>query len=221
MKTYFDIIRDISNLRWSVVDPDPTSFTEVQKAIKLAVAQAHSFIWGLDDFPFKIKKEAVKVNKGQNALLAPKGNILNIWVEGKGCYLEEIKPNEADFLSSEAKGNPICFWCEFGDEGAEIHFYPKAEQDCTMMIRYITNFKAKAQDGTLKVNLEDMDDMLNLPDDKSVEDAYLHCLNTKVMEYLIADRTDENYQPYQKEFMEAYGALLTMTGVKREHRFVV
>ena len=43
MKTYFDIIRNISNMRWSIVDPDPTSFVEVQKSVKLAVAQAHAY----------------------------------------------------------------------------------------------------------------------------------------------------------------------------------
>lgn len=221
MKTYFDIIRDVSNLRWSVVDPDPTSFAEVQKAVKLAIVQANSYIWSLNDFPFKIKKEIIQLNKGQNALLAPKGNIIETWFENGGTYLEEIQAHDADFLSSEKSGTPVCYWVEFGDLGAELHLYPKPEQDMTLFIRYLTDYKARAQTGDLKVNLEEMDDVLNLPDDKTVEDLYLHCLNAKAMEYLIADSTDENYQPYQKEFMEAYKALLNLTGVRKEPRLIV
>ncbi len=220
MKTYFDIIRDVSNLRWSVVDPDPTSFAEVQKAVKLAVAQANSYIWSLDDFPFKIKKEIVKINKGQSALLAPKGNVIEVWTENGNSYLEEIKAKDADFLSVEKSGAPVCYWLEFGDSGAEIHLYPKPERDLTLFVRYLTNYKARSQTGDLKVNLEEMDDTLNLPDDRTVEDLYLHCLNCKAMEYLIADTTDENYQPYQKEFLEAYKALLKLTGVKLEPRLI-
>lgn len=218
MKTYFDIIRDISNLRWAVVDPDPTSFAEVQKAIKLAAAQAHSYIWSLDDFPFKVKKDIVRLSKGQNALVAPKGNVVEVWVDGENAYLEEITPKDADFLSSETVGTPSCFWIEFGEKGAEIHLYPKPDKECLLFVRSITNYKARGQDGQLKVNLEEMDDVLNLPEDSTVEDLYLHCLNTKAMEYLIADTTDENYTPYQKEFMEAYRALLKLTGAKLEPR---
>lgn len=221
MKTYFDIIRNISNLRWSIVDPDPTSFAEVQKAVKLAAAQANSYIWSLEDFPFKIKKEIVSLKKGQTALVAPKGNLIEVWIEGGKSYLEEVTAKQADFFSSEKEGQPAYFWLEFGDLGAELHLYPKPDQPYTLMMRYTTDYKARSQQGDLKVNLEDMDDTLNLPDDRTIEDLYLHCLNTKAMEYLIADTTDENYQPYQKEFLEAYRSLLKLTGVKIEPRLVI
>ena len=221
MKSYFDIIRDVSNLRWSINDPNPTSFAEVQASVKLAIAQANSYIWSLNDFPFKVKKEAVNLSKGQNAVLAPKGNLLEVWIDGAKSYLEQISPKEADFLSSAKYGNPTKYWIEFGDKGAQIHLYPIPEKSCTVLMRYITNYKACSKLGEPKINLSDMDDVLNLPEDKTIEDLYLHCLNTKSMEYLIADSGDENYVPYQKEFMEAYKALLKYTGIKIEPRLVV
>lgn len=220
MKSYFDIIRDISNLRWSIVDPDPTSFAEVQRAVKLAVTQANSYIWSLDDFPFRIKKDIRKISKGQSAIIAPKGNIVEVWLEGQKNYLKQVNARDADFFSLEEQGTPLYYWLEFGDDGAEVHLYPKPEKDCTLCLRYLTNYKARSADGDLKVNLESMDDVLNLPEDKTIEDLYLHCLNTKAMEYLIADSTDENYQPYQKEFLEAYRNLLCLTGVQLEPRLV-
>ncbi len=221
MKTYFDIIRNVSNMRWSIVDPDPTSFAEVQKAVKLAIAQANSYIWNLDDFPFKIKKTASKVSRGQTAFTAPKGNIAEVWIDGADNYLSEISAKDADFLPTATEGVPTCFWLEFGDKGAEIHLYPKPASESIVFVRYITNYKAKDQSGELKFNLEEMDDCLNLPDDPTVEDLYLHCLYTKAMEYLIADTTDENYQPYQKEFLEAYRMLMKLSGVKLEPRLLI
>ena len=124
MKTYFDIIRDVSNLRWSINDPDPTSFAEVQKSVKLAIAQANSFIWSLNDFPFKIKKDALILNKGQNVVLAPKGTLLEVWIDGDKSYLTQISAQKADFLSITEYGKPNKYWVEFGDKGAQIHFYP-------------------------------------------------------------------------------------------------
>lgn len=221
MKSYFDIIRDISNLRWSINDPAPTSFAEVQKSVKLAVAQANSYIWSLSDFPFKLKKDALNISKGQTAVLAPKGNLLEVWIDGASSYLEQINPKDADFLNMSEQGRPSKYWIEFGDNGAQVHLFPTPDKSYVVLMRYLTNYKAKSSAGELKINLSEMDDVLNLPNDKTIEDLYLHCLNTKAMEYLIADKTDENYAPYQKEFMEAYRALLQLTGSDIQPRLVV
>lgn len=220
MKTFFDIIKDVSNLRWSIVDPDPESFAEVQKAVKLAVAQAHNYIWNLDDFPFKLKKEAIAIEPDTNTFLAPRGNLLKVWVDGQKNELSSIPGEASDFLPPKS-GTPEYYWVEFTDEGAAIKIYPTPDKKMTLIVRYISNHKAKNQAGDLKYNLEAMDDVLNLPNDQTIEDLYLHCLNTKSMVYLVADSTDENYQPYEKEFLEAYQALLKLTGVKLEPRIVI
>lgn len=220
MKTFYDIIKDVSNLRWSIVDPEPSSFAEVQKAIKLAVAQAHNYIWNLDDFPFKFKKDAIVVNANTNTVLAPKGNILKVWLTGKKTELQAITAEDADFLAP-ATGIPEYYWVEFTDEGAVIQLYPTPVEKTTVLVRYISNHKARSNEGNLKFNLEEMDDVLNLPNDRTIEDLYLHCLNTKSMEYLVADDTDENYKPYQKEFLEAYRSLLKLTGVKMDPRLII
>ena len=220
MKTFFDIIKDVSNLRWSIVDPEPESFAEVQKAVKLAVAQAHNYIWNLDDFPFKVKKDATFINGGENTVLAPKGNIMRVFVDGASKELQQIVAQDADFLAPK-NGTPEFYWVEFTDEGAVIKVYPTPKERTTIVVRYVSNMKAKDSAGNLKHNLENMDDVLNLPNDKSIEDLYLQCLNLKSMVYLVADETDENYKPYEKEFLEAYKGLLKLTGVKVEPRLVI
>jgi hypothetical protein len=220
MKTFFDIIKDVSNLRWSIVDPEPESFAEVQKAVKLAVAQAHNFIWNLDDFPFKVKKDAIFINANENTVLAPKGNIMRVFVDGANNELQQIKSEDADFLSHKT-GKPEFYWVEFTDSGAVIKVFPTPKEKTTIVVRYISNMKAKDSAGNPKHNLEEMDDVLNLPNDASIEDIYLQCLKLKSMVYLVADETDENYKPYEKEFLEAYQGLLKLTGVKREPRLII
>ena len=220
MRTFYDIIKDVSNLRWSIVDPDPDSFAEVQKAVKLAIRQAHAYIWGLDDFPFKRKKDAIRFPANVNAVLAPKGTISRVWVEGESEPLTEIAAEDADYLDPQF-GKPELYWVEFSDEGQAIKVYPTPDKETIIMVRYATSYMAKSAEGDEKYNLEDLDDTLNIPNDPTVEDAYCHCLYTKSMEYLVADDTDENYKPYQKEFLEAYRNLVNMSGVKREPRLII
>lgn len=220
MKTFYDIIKDVSNLRWSIVDPEPETFAEVQKAVRLAIPQAHSYIWGLDDFPFKNKVSSTYLEPGQNAILAPKGTIVNVWIDGQNTYLNEIKPKEADFLTPQ-EGKPTKYWIEFNEQGMVLKTHPMPAEKIVLKIRYIDMQKAKNVEGELKYNLEADDDVLNLPDDRTIEDLYLHCLNTKSMVYLVADDTDENYQPYEREFQEAYRALLKLTGTRREPYLII
>ena len=220
MKTFYDIIKNVSNLRWSIVDPEPDSFAEVMKAVKLAVCQAHSYIWGLADFPFKKKKAAIAVNAGTLSVLAPKGNILSVKIEGKTDFLKPVAEEDAALFEPQT-GTPYCFWVEFTDLGAAINLYPVPKDKVVLIVRYETNLKAVSAKGEEKFNFEDINDVCNLPNDATIEDLYLHCLYLKSMVYLIADETDENYVPYQREFEEAYNTLLGLTGIKREPRLVI
>jgi hypothetical protein len=220
MKTFYDIIKDVSNLRWSIVDPEPESFVEVQKAVKLAIPQAHSYIWGLGDFPFKHKKESITLTIGQTSVLAPRGQITSVQIDGDNGILKPIQIDEVDVLKPK-RGKPQYYWIEFTDEGATLNFYPQPDKQYLILCRYETNQKARNANGELKANLSEINDTLNLPKDESIEDMYLHCLYTKSMEYLIADSTDENYAPYQKEFDEAYRNLLNLTGIKRNPYLVI
>ena len=221
MKTFYDIILDVSNLRWSIVDPEPASFEDVQKAVKLAIPQAHSYIWNLQDFFFKERKTVITLNAGENAFLSPSGTVKQIWINGDDHYLTEFENSEdVDFLESKS-GQPTQYWVEMGDEGPVVRLYPMPEKPVQVFVRYDTSMKAKTADGREKSNYEAMDDVLNLPDDPVLQDLYLHCLNTKAMVYLVADETDENYKPYQREFEEAYRSLLKYRTTMTERRFVI
>lgn len=211
MRKFGEIIKDVANLKWSTVVLEE-SFSEVEENVKLAVKQANSYIFGLEDFPFRIKKGGILTK--ENAFNAPKGNVVEMWVENSGRYLQKLTAHDGDLLDGSKTGQPTHFWVDFGDKGAVVHLYPTPDKEYNILYRYSTNYKALDMDGVEKFNLEDVTDVVNLPDDPTIEDFYMHCLYTKSMVYLIADDQDENYQPYQREFEEAYRNLLALTGVK-------
>ena len=195
MKTFYDIIKQVSNMRWSIDDPEPTSFSEVQMNLKQAVQQAHSYIWGRDDFMFKQVSELVVLPAGEDSLEAPKGNILNIMLQGADSYLDYA--DNTDFLQ----------------------FYPRADKSYYVRERYNSLFKARNKNGELIYNMEAAEDILNIPPE--FEETYLAALKPMAIYYLIADNTDENFQPYWEQFEQQYANLKALTGRKIETRFVL
>lgn len=205
MRNFERIVKDVANLKWSTVVLEE-SFAEVEENVKLAVKQANSFIFGLRDFPFRIKKGGVVTDK--NVFNAPDGNISKVWVENSGRYLEPLGTNDGDVLDANVKGVPTHYWIDYGDNGAVVHLYPTPDKSYNILYRYATNLKARDMNGIEKYNLEELTDVVNLPNDSALEDLYMQCLYNKTMVYLIADAQDENYVPYEKQFEEAYRNLL-------------
>lgn len=220
MRNFGQIVRDVAGLKWSTVILEE-SFADMEDTVKLAVKQANSYIFGLRDFPFREKKAAVILKAGDNAFEAPAGTIKEIWVENSGRYLKKIPPRDGDLLDERQMGQPLRCWADYGDNGAVIHVNPTPDTDVNLLYRYILLNKARDESGKEKPNLEDVTDVVNIPDDSTLEDYYMHCLYTKSMVYLIADDRDENYQPYEKEFQEAYRNLLAIWGLRIEPKIYI
>jgi len=216
VKTFYDIIKQVSNMRWSIDDPEPTSFSEVQMNLKQAVQQAHSYIWGRDDFMFKQVSELVVLPAGEDSLEAPKGNILNIMLQGADSYLDYA--DNTDFLQP-AQGTPDRYWLESNPAGNVLKFYPRADKSYYVRERYNSLFKARNKNGELIYNMEAAEDILNIPPE--FEETYLAALKPMAIYYLIADNTDENFQPYWEQFEQQYANLKALTGRKIETRFVL
>lgn len=87
MRNFQQIVKDVSNLKWSTVVLEE-AFAEVEDNVKLAVRQANSYIFGLKDFPFRIKKGGLTTK--ENAFPAPNGDILQMWMQDGSRYLQKI-----------------------------------------------------------------------------------------------------------------------------------
>lgn len=218
MRDFNKIVKDVAQLKWSTVILEE-SFSEVEEAVKLAIKQANSFIFGLADFPFRYKKGGTMNASG--AFAAPNGNICDIWLADGRQHLTNILPQDSDLLDMSFRGTPQKYWLDFGDDGAVIHLWPVPDKTYTVFYRYINACKAKDAAGNEKFNLEEQTDVVNLPDNPVLEDYYMHCLYTKAMVYLIADEQDENYRPYEKEFLEAYHNLLSYSGMQMNPKLVI
>lgn len=199
-------------MRWSIIDPEPTSFDEIEFHTKQAIQQAHAAIWGLDDWFFRVVKEIKTIPSGQNHINAPAGSIVNIKADGANSYLRH---EENPDFPAETSGAVKSFWVEADSDGNRLMFRPVPETDTDVQIRYLTLLKARAADGTPKANLELEDDYINIPPEW--EEPYLNALKNKAMVYLIVDNTDENWLPYKEQFEEQYQVALTaLRGVKSE-----
>ncbi len=209
MKTFYDIIREVSNMRWSIVDPEPKSFSEVEFFIKQAIQQAHSYIWSLDDFPFKEAVEIILLPKEKSSVAAPVGIVKNVMLCGESFYLNSEE--NPDFLKIK-KGKPECYWVSCSNQGNVLNFSPVPDKAYEVQIRYDMLCKACDKEGNRKANLENLDDVVNIAPE--YEEIYLNCLKNKAMCYLIADGSDENYLPYQKQFAEQYSVLKQLRGQK-------
>lgn len=216
MRNFQQIVKDVSNLKWSTVILEE-SFSEVEENVKLAVKQANSFLFALKNFPFRIKKGGVLTKT--NAFNAPKGNIEQMWVENSSRYL--MKLENGDLLDPTKTGEPTHYWVDFGDNGGIVHLFPNPDKEYNILYRYSTNLKARDMDGNEKANLEELTDVVNIPNDEAIEDLFMQCLYLKSMVYLIADDQDENYAPYEKEFQEAYRNLLSYTGVRIYPKLII
>lgn len=92
MRNFQQIVKDVSNLKWSTVVLEE-AFAEVEDNVKLAVRQANSYIFGLKDFPFRIRKGGLTTK--ENAFPAPNGDILQMWMQDGSRYLQKSRRKTA------------------------------------------------------------------------------------------------------------------------------
>lgn len=201
-------------MRWGIDDPDPAALEDVQKNVIQAVQQANAYVWGYEPLWFTAANGKEVLEAGSDCIPAPDGKLFKIWLEGGTDYLEFVP--EPDFLPP-AVGTPDKYWLEFDGRQQLIRFYPAAAANQFVRYSYISVYKARNKDGQLIANLSANDDVLNVPE--YLEDAYLAALKPMAMVYLIADSTDENYQPYRDQFLQQYEILRGMTGREIKTRF--
>ena len=210
MKSFFDILKIVSNMPWNTFDDEPDSFEYAEQSLKQSISQAHTFIWNLKYFPFKVVKDKIELNNGIREYNAPVGSIVNSHIDGKSSYLQLV--DNYDFLSITDKGLPNRFWIDVTNEGNKLCVYPTPDKNYLLNVRFNSFNTARDANGNPKLSLEDADDYLNIPPEW--EDIYIKCLQNKAMVYLINDESDENFKPYEKAFLENYATLLNLAGVE-------
>lgn len=201
-------------MRWGIDDPDPSALEDVQKNVIQAVQQANAYVWGYEPLWFTLSTGKEVLTAGSDFIPAPEGKLNKIWLEDGNEYLKFAA--DPDFLA-RGSGVPDKYWLEYDGSRQLIRFNPSAAANHFVRFSYVSVHKARNKDGGLVANLSQNSDILNVPE--YLEDAYLAALKPMAMVYLIADSTDENYQPYRDQFQQQYEILRSMTGREIKTRF--
>ena len=124
MKTFFDILKIVSNLQLGKENPTPDSFDEVFDNIKLAVQSANSYIWNAYDYLFKQRVKYLTIQENIREYDKPIGTLLDVLYSdnSKNVYLSEILNH--DLLDLNKKDKPTGFWFEIqGNTNKIVFFY--------------------------------------------------------------------------------------------------
>jgi len=199
------LLDELGRKAWSGFNEDDMVWdSEDSLTAKTELNSALRYIINLEDFPFKQKNKELLLIAGIGSYTQPSGQILSIYDPDTMQELTYI----ADSLEVDktAKGKPQAYWIEYTSKPV-IRFYPLPDKQYKVNLVFSAYSPVKSQDGTLKTEFENADDILNIPDNAAtgnIEKFFMDCLVLKTMEQNNKDNQDENYQPIIDEFNERW-----------------
>jgi len=212
--TFLDILRNVASQPWSIEDPDILSVEDVVEdnpKLALACQAANSFIFRLNELPFKNYEQNISTIANQPGYESPTGNIKEILCVGN---TDPLRLDKNLSMLTPQYGRPNKYNRRVINAIDEIVLFPIPDNQYDLIVKYETFHTARRpQNGNYVEipNLEKDEDILNIP--PQYENMYLECLYAKTMYYLIIDNTDENWQPYDRKYNEALAVLLQATGL--------
>lgn len=218
MKPFVEILRTIAEYPWSIEDPDFDNVAYLlEDSPKLihAARSANSFIFRLNELPFKNYEHQFLTEQGVSKYDTPPGKITKVQCEGNSQDLR-LDLNLATMPSQT--GRPTSYNRVFINGEDKLILYPTPNAEYNITVTHETFNAAKRLMGSgaweAIVNLKDDKDVVNVPE--AYEDAYLEVLYAKTMHNLIIDNTDENFVPYEQEYMRRLQVLRSMSGLDIE-----
>lgn len=216
MRTFFDLLKRTSNLKWSTNDPEPKNFDEVLMSSKVEMQRALVELWNEYPYPFKSCSEFRIIDPMQVTIQPPMGQLSSIKLED-GTELQKIS---SDTKFDDKKGIPTCYKIETSNYGAKVTLYPCPHIKLTIGFYYQSMLMAKDIEGTLKVNLEKSDDTLAIEHLVYIE-LFENALVLLTQCNLIEDEQDENFVPYKQAYQKALSILKNYTSSKEEKRIIM
>ena len=199
------ILDELGRKAWSGFNEDDMVWeSDDSKTAKAELNSALRYIINLEDFPFKQKNKELMLIPNIGNYSQPSGQIKGMYFSDDLSELEYIgNPTEYD---KTAKGKPTGYWIEYGAKPI-IRFFPIPDKAYKINVVFSAFSPVKGADGALKVEFENADDVLNIPDNLAtgnIEMFFMDCLVLKTMEQNNKDAQDENYQPIINEFNERW-----------------
>lgn len=215
MQTFFELLKQVSNLKWSTNDPEPRTFDDILMSSKIAFRQAMITVWNEQTYPFQIFTDYKSVKVGQNTLEAPTGVLNAVLLNGVALKLLGDEEKLDDKV-----GEPYAYRFETTNEFDKITLYPKPDKDLVIAFQYKKMLMAKSKDGTEKFNLENADDTINIGH-LVYSELFTNAVILLTMCNLIQDDQDENFAPYKRAYLDALQKLKNYSSIKKEKRIIV
>lgn len=215
---FFNLLKRVSNLKWSTDDPIPKTFDDVLLTSKIAMQQALLELWHSYPFTFKKVTRYQILPAFENAIESPLGELIAITLDG-GRTLECL--NETTMLvDDQTYGTPEGYRVESGNSGDKIIFYPTPKEPISVGIIYQTACPARDKSGTERLNLTDATDTINIGGVVQRE-LFENALILLTQVYLIHDTSDENYIPYQHAYQKALQRLIGYVATLNSKKVVI
>lgn len=215
MQTFFELLKRVSNLKWSTNDPEPRTFDDILMSSKIAFQQAMITVWNEQTYPFQIFTDYKSVKAGQSTLAAPDGVLMAVLSDGHALTLLD-----GDAKLDDKTGEPEAYRFETTNEFDKITLYPKPDKDMVIAFQYKKMLMAKSKDGTEKFNLENADDTINIGH-LIFGELFANAVILLTMCNLIQDDQDENFVPYKQAYLDALRKLKNYQGIKTQKRILV
>lgn len=198
------ILDELGRKAWSGFNEDDMVWSSDDSlTAKAELNSALRYIINLEDFPFKQKTKELLLIGGIGGYSQPSGQIKGIY-HADNTEIQFI--GDSNGLDKTEKGKPTHYYIEYGTKPV-IRFYPIPDKAYKVDIQFSAYSPVKGADGALKVEFENADDYLNIPDNfatGNIETFFMDCLVLKTMEQNNKDDQDENYAPIINEFNQRW-----------------
>lgn len=216
--TLLDLYNKITGQAWSMFDGDVEAQDEFEESVTTSIQKSLSALWCSYKFPFRNKNYIIKTRAGLAVYNTPAGNIAQKTIKNRKVYAVKYDKTFLDYepdyeILEEQQGEPEAFFVKNG----KIYIYPTPDAAYEINIEYWSTNAACNSEGEEKANLQDATDYINI--EEKYKDLFINALMPLAMTYLIASKTDENFDGYQEQYEKAYKILLEFSrGIDIEKR---
>lgn len=200
------LLTELGNRAWSGFNKDDMIWENEEDSAQAKAELNSALRYLINDvnFPFKVSEQNITATPGSASYRTPQGQILKVYDKDT---LEELSfIGDSTEYDKTATGKPTSYWVDYKNPKTSFRLYPIPDDNYSIGVVF-NHFEPviDAEDSSLKFQLENADDYINIPFDDdgkrfNLEWLFMDCLVLQTMIQNNKDEQDENYRPTIDEF---------------------
>lgn len=211
--TLKQVYEEVTTQAWSIFDSDISTLEDDDAGVISTIKKALSELWNAYKYSFKLKSKTVTLNKENNNINKPVGQIKKIFLVDEDGEETEIKCSGNDKITADI-GTPKEYFIKYN----KIYIRPMPLESCNIKIDYYSRFPVLSKNGTPQYNFIELTDYIDIREE--YEDLFLRALITRTMAIYPHPNNLIN-TTYQKQAITAYKALVEASDVNANGRQIV